>query len=70
MEYNEFIKSVKKVNNKATNKIKNEFNLQFRIRLNKVLYEDKVISLEVYQKMENYLISKLAKLKTIKEGVS
>ena len=51
-------------------KIKNEFNLQFRIRLNKVLYEDKVISLEVYQKMENYLISKLSKLKTIKEGVS
>ena len=48
-------------------KIKNEFNLQFRIRLNKVLYEDKVISLEVYQKMENYLISKLSKLKT--EGV-
>lgn len=45
-------------------KIKNEFNLQFRIRLNKVLYEDKVISLEVYQKMENYLISKLSKIKT------
>ena len=51
-------------------KIKNEFDLQFRIRLNKALYEDKVISLEVYQKMENYLISKLSKLKTIKEGVS
>lgn len=51
-------------------KIKIEFNLQFRIRLNRVLYEDKVISLEVYQKMENYLISKLSKLKTINEGVS
>ena len=51
-------------------KIKTEFNLQFRIRLNKVLYEDKVISLEVYQKMENYLISKLSKLKIINEGVS
>ena len=51
-------------------KMKNEFNLQFRIRLNKVLYEDKVISLEVYQKMENYLISKLSKFKTINEGVS
>lgn len=50
-------------------KFKNEFNLQFRIRLNKVLYEDKIISLEVYQKMENYLISKLSKLKTINEGV-
>ena len=50
--------------------IKNEFNLQFRIRLNKILYEDRVISLEVYQKMENYLISKLSKLKNIKEGVS
>ena len=50
--------------------IKNEFNLQFRIRLNKILYEYRVISLEVYQKMENYLISKLSKLKTIKEGVS
>ena len=47
------------------NKIRDEFNLQFRIRLNKILYEDKVISLEVYQKMENYLISKLSKLKTI-----
>ena len=51
-------------------KIKNEFNLQLRIRLNKILYEDKVISLEVYQKMENYLISKLSKLKNINEGVS
>lgn len=51
-------------------KIKTEFNLQFRIRLNKILYEDKVISLEIYQKMENYLISKLSKLKTTKEGVS
>lgn len=51
-------------------KIKTEFNLQFRIRLNKVLYEEKVISLEVYQKMENYLISKLSKLKNINEGVS
>ena len=51
-------------------KIKMEFNLQFRIRLNKILYEDKVISLEVYQKMENYLISKLSKLKNINEGVS
>lgn len=51
-------------------KIKTEFNLQFRIRLNKVLYEDKIISLEVYQKMENYLISKLSKLNNIKEGVS
>ena len=51
-------------------KIKIEFNLQFRIRLNKVLYEEKVISLEVYQKMENYLISKLSKLKNINEGVS
>ena len=50
--------------------IKNEFNLQLRIRLNKILYEDKVISLEVYQKMENYLISKLSKLKNINEGVS
>ena len=51
-------------------KIKTEFNLQFRIRLNKVLYEDKVISLETYQKMENYLISKLSKLKTINGCVS
>ena len=51
-------------------KIKMEFNLQFRIRLNKILYEDKVISLEVYQKMENSLISKLSKLKNINEGVS
>ena len=51
-------------------KIKTEFNLQFRIRLNKVLYEEKVISLEAYQKMENYLISKLSKLKNINEGVS
>ena len=51
-------------------KIKIKFNLQFRIRLNKILYEDKVISLEVYQKMENYLISKLSKIKTINEGVN
>lgn len=51
-------------------KIINEFNLQFRIRLNEILYEEKVISLEVYQKMGNYLISKLSKLKTINEGVS
>lgn len=49
---------------------KNEFNLQFRIRLNKILYEDKIISLEIYQKMENYLISKLSKLKTDSVGVS
>lgn len=48
-------------------KTKEKFNLQFRIRLNKILYEDKIISLEVYQKMENYLISKLSK---INEGVS
>lgn len=47
-----------------------EFNLQFRIRLNRILYDDKVISLDVYQKMENYLISKLSKLKTISKGVS
>lgn len=51
-------------------KIKNVFNLQFRIRLNKVLYEDKVISLEDYQKMEKYLVSKLSKLKTDGVGVS
>lgn len=51
-------------------KIKTEFNLQFRIRLNKVLYEDKVISLEVYQRMENYLVSKLSKLRTESVGVS
>ena len=51
-------------------KIKNEFNLQFRIRLNKILYEDKVINLEVYQKMENYLISKLSKIKTGSVGVN
>jgi hypothetical protein len=51
-------------------KIKTEFNLQFRMRLNKVLYEEKVISLEGYEKMENYLISKLSKLKTESVGVS
>ncbi len=51
-------------------KIKLEFNLQFRIRLNKLLYEDKIISLEIYQKMENYLISKLSKLKVENVGVS
>lgn len=44
------------------NKMLEIFNLNFRIRLNKILYEEKEISLEVYQKMENYLISKLAKL--------
>lgn len=48
-------------------KTKEKFNLQFRIRLNKMLYEDKVINLEIYQKMGNYLISKLSKTN---EGVS
>ena len=38
------------------------FNINLRIRVNKILYEEKEISLEVYQKMENYLILKLAKL--------
>ena len=50
--------------------INDKFNIEFRIRLNKSLYENKIISLEVYQKMEKYLISKLSKLKVINEGVS
>ena len=43
------------------NKEMKEFYLNLEIRLNKILYEDKIISLEEYQEMENYLISKLSK---------
>lgn len=45
------------------NKDKKEFHLNLEIRLNKMLYEDKVISLEEYQHMENYLLDKLSKIK-------
>ena len=43
-------------------KIKEEVNLKLRLEINRKLYEEKVISLEVYQKMENYLIKKLNNL--------
>ena len=46
-----------------------EFNLQFRIRINKILYDENIISLDIYQKMESYLISKLSRFKSLEEGV-
>lgn len=52
------------------NKNIEEFEIQFKIILNKMLYEENEINLETYQKMENDLISKLSKLKSIEEGVS
>lgn len=33
--------------------------LKYRLLLNKRLYEEKVIDIEIYQKMEDYLIKKL-----------
>lgn len=33
--------------------------LEFRIRLNKQLYEEESISYDIYHNMENYLIKKL-----------
>lgn len=33
--------------------------LEYRIRLNKELYEEESISYDVYQNMENYLIKKI-----------
>ena len=43
-------------------KILEEIDLKFRISLNKQLLEEKIITLEVYQLMENYLINKLYQL--------
>ena len=34
--------------------------LEFRIRLNKQLYEEKTIRYDVYHNMENYLIKKIS----------
>lgn len=49
------------------NKILDEIDIKFRLDLNKKLLDEKVISLEVYQLMENYLMKKLYQLnKTIK----
>lgn len=45
-----------------TENIKKEIDLKFRLQINKRLYEDNEIGLELYQKMENYLITKLNKL--------
>lgn len=50
------------VKNNENNKCIEEIILEFRIRLNKRLYDNDVITLEIYQKMENYLITKLNKL--------
>ena len=50
------------VKNNENNKYIEEIILEFRIRLNKRLYDNEVITLEIYQKMENYLITKLNKL--------
>lgn len=50
------------VKNNENNKYIKEIILEFRIRLNKRLYDNEVITLEIYQKMENYLITKLNKL--------
>lgn len=44
------------------NKYIEEIILEFRIKLNKRLYDNDVITLEIYQKMANYLITKLNKL--------
>lgn len=33
--------------------------LEYRVRLNKELYEEESISYDVYQNMENYLIKKI-----------
>ena len=35
--------------------------VEFRIRLNKRLYDNKIISLETYHDMEKFLITKLKK---------
>ena len=43
-------------------KIKEKVNLKLRLEINRKLYEEKIISLDVYQKMENYLIKKLNSL--------
>ena len=48
-------------------KIKDEIDIKFRLDLNKKLLDEKVISLEVYQLMENFLMQKLYQLnKTVK----
>lgn len=41
--------------------IKEQLIIKYRISLNKRLYEKNIITLEVYQKMENFLINKLSK---------
>ena len=46
-----------------------EFELQFKIILNKMLYEENEINLEIYQNVENDLVSKLLKFKLNEEGV-
>lgn len=40
-------------------KIKNIFNIELRIRINKYLYEKKIINYEIFEKMENNLILEL-----------
>lgn len=46
-------------------KISNDILLEFRLGLNKKLYDENIISLEVYQNMENYLIKKLNRYRSI-----
>lgn len=43
-------------------KILDEVDIKFRLNLNKQLLEEKLISLEVFQLMENYLMKKLYQL--------
>ena len=37
--------------------------LKYRLILNKRLYEDNIIDIDTYQKMENILIDKISKIK-------
>lgn len=46
-----------------------EIEIQLKIILNKMLYEENEINLETYQTVENDLVSKLSKFKLNEEGV-
>ena len=46
------------------NEKKELFDIKLKILLNKKMFEDKVITIDVYQKMENLLVAKLSKVST------
>lgn len=46
------------------NEKKELFDIKLKILLNKKMLEDKIITIDVYQKMENLLVAKLSKVNT------